>query len=206
MAATAVRVFGRPITQGTRTQRAQAAKNYQNADGKLDQVLQASIHSQKAAVGGATAATVSTTFGRVYNATGDPVTYVTAYDWQGNVVGQYPVNIQNGQWAIFEHVGTRGTNRKGSVAAVVFNIQDCSDSMIAWNNPWKTSTSGNNTAYCEMNDSGYFDDPTVWDAILEKLMSSGTESQASMEGYATKVSIDAGGNTPSYSAIFYLDV
>ncbi|KAJ0478105.1 hypothetical protein HanHA300_Chr13g0496471 [Helianthus annuus] len=61
--------------------------------------------------------------------------------------------------------------------------------VIAWNNPWKTSTSGNNT-----------------DAILEKLMASGTESQASMEGYATKVSIDAGGNTPSYSAIFYLDV
>ncbi|KAF5774858.1 hypothetical protein HanXRQr2_Chr13g0605491 [Helianthus annuus] len=33
--------------------------------------------------------------------------------------------------------------------------------VIAWNNPWKTSTSGNNTAYCEMNDSGYFDDPNV---------------------------------------------
>uniref|UniRef100_A0A251SVA3 Uncharacterized protein n=2 Tax=Helianthus annuus TaxID=4232 RepID=A0A251SVA3_HELAN len=202
MAATAVRVFGRPITQGTRTQRAQAAKNYQNADGKLDQVLQASIHSQKAAAGGANAATVSTTLGRIYNATGDPVTYVTAYDWEGKMIGQYPVNIQNGQWAIFEHVGTRGSNRQGSIGALVYNIQECCDSIIAWNNPWNRK----NTAYCEMNDPGYYDDPTVRDAFLEKLKASGTECQASFEGYATKVSIDAEGNTPTFSAIFYLDI
>lgn len=145
MAATAVRVFGRPITQGTRAQRARAAENNQNADGKLDQVLQATVQSQKTTSGGGYAASVSTTFGRVYNATGDPITYVTAHDWQGKVVGQYPVYIQTGQWAMFEHVGTRGSNRQGSVAALVYNIQDCSDSMIAWNNPWKSSTSGNNT-------------------------------------------------------------
>ena len=204
MATTAVRVFGRPITQGTRAQRAQAAKNAQNADGKLDQVLQVSLQSQKAAAG-RVAATVSTTFGRVYNATGDPVTYVGAHDWQGNVVGQYPVTIENGQWAVFEHVGTRGSNRQGSVAAVVYNIEDCSDAMISWNNPWKTATSGNNTAYCEMNDPGYFDNCN-WDAIYQKLMASGTKSETSMEGYATKVSIDEGSNTPSYSVYFYLDI
>ncbi|KAJ0769560.1 hypothetical protein HanLR1_Chr03g0114121 [Helianthus annuus] len=205
MATTAVRVFGKPIAQGTRTQRAQAAKSYQNADGKLDQVLQVSTQSQKAAAGGANVATVSTTFGRVYNATGDPITYVTAHDWQGHVVGEYPVNIQNGQWAIFEHVGTRGPQCQGSVAAVVYNIQDCCDSMVAWNNPWKTASGGNNTAYCEMNDPGYFDDCS-WCAIRKKLKASGTESQTSMEGYATKVSKDTGSNTPTYSAIFYLDV
>ncbi|KAI7738292.1 hypothetical protein M8C21_024389 [Ambrosia artemisiifolia] len=206
MAATAVRVFGKPITQGTRTQRAQAAKNYQNADGKYDQVTQATIYSQKAAAGGANTATVSTTLGRVYNATGDPLTYVIAHDWQGSVVGQYPMKIQNGQWAIFEHVGTSGANRQGSVAAVVFNIQDCSDSLIAWNNPWKTATSGNNTAYCEMNHMGYYNDSTDWDAIFKKLTASETETQTSLQGYATKVNIEAGNNNPIYTAVFCLDV
>lgn len=205
MAATAVRVFGKPITHGTRTQRALAAKNYQNADGKLDKVLQVSNQSQKlAAAGAGNVATVSTTFGRVYNATGETVTYVTAYDWEGNVSGQYPVNIQNGQWAVFEHVGTRRPDRKGSVAALVYNVEDCCDSMIAWNNPWKKS-GNNNTAYCEMNDPGYFDN-CDWDAIHEKLMGSSTQSQTSLEGYTTKVSIEAGGNTPSFTAYFYLDV
>ncbi|XP_024964417.1 23 kDa jasmonate-induced protein-like [Cynara cardunculus var. scolymus] len=205
MAATAVRVFGKPITHGTRTQRALAAKNYQNADGKLDQVLRVSNQSLKAAAGVGNAATVSTTFGRVYNATGETVTYVTAYDWEGNVSGTYPVNIQNGQWAVFEHAGTRGPNRQGSVGALVYGIKDTSEFMISWNNPWKNSRGNSNTAYCEMNDPGYFEN-CDWDEILEKLMASGTESQTSLEGYSTKVSIEAGGNTPSVTAYFYLDV
>ncbi|KAI3690487.1 hypothetical protein L2E82_48528 [Cichorium intybus] len=205
MAAAAVRVFGNPINHGTRAQRALAAKNNQNADGKLDQALLVLNQQQKAAAAGTNVATVSTTFGRVYNATGGDITYVTSHDWSGNAAGQYPVTIQNGQWAVFQHVGTRGANRQGSVAALVYNIEDFGDSMFAWNNPWKKARGGNNTAYCEMNDPGYFDD-CDWDEIYEKLMASGTESQSAMEGYATKVSIDAGGNTPTYSATFYLDV
>ena len=56
-----------------------------------------------------------------------------------------------------------------------------------------------------MNDTGYFED-CDWDEIHGNLLESGTESETSMEGYATKVSIDEGGNTPSFSATFYLDV
>ena len=205
MAATAVRVFGTPITHGTRAQRALAAKNNQNAGGKLDQVLLLSNQSEKVAVGGGGISTVSTTFGRVYNATGETVTYVTTYDWEGNVSGKYPLSIQNGQWAAFQHVGTRRPGRNGSVAAVVYNFGDSCDSMISWNNPWKTAHGGRNTAYCEMNDPGYFDD-CDWNAIYTKLMESSTESQTSMAGYATKVSIEEGGNTPSFTAMFYLDV
>ncbi|XP_076945111.1 23 kDa jasmonate-induced protein-like [Bidens hawaiensis] len=170
-AATAVRVFGNPITQGTRAQRAQAAQNYQNADGKLDQVLQISSQSQKTATGRGPA-TVSTTFGRLYNATGETITKVTAHDWQGNVVWHYPVHIQNGQWAIFEHVGTSIgpflSLCKGSIAAVVYDIQNCTDAMIAWNNPWKTGFGGMNSAYCEMNYPGYFNN-CDWEAIYKKL-------------------------------------
>ncbi|KAD6453493.1 hypothetical protein E3N88_08198 [Mikania micrantha] len=117
---------------GTRTQRAQAAAKNQNADGKLDQVLQASLHFQKAAVRGGNSGTANTTFGLVYNATGDPITYQTSHDWEGHVAGHYPIIIQNGQWVFFKHVG-KGS--KGSVGAVVYNIQNCTDSMIAWNNP-----------------------------------------------------------------------
>ena len=59
-------------------------------------------------------------------------------------------------------------------------------------------------AYSEINIPGYFTD-VVWDAIYKKLVRSGTESQTSMESYATKVRIDAGGNTPTFTASFYLD-
>ncbi|KAI3691755.1 hypothetical protein L6452_31557 [Arctium lappa] len=198
MAAIAVRVFGNPITHGTRTQRALAAKNNENADGKLDQVLQVLNQSQKlaGAGGGNTAATDSTTFGHLYNATGETLTYVTAYDWEGNASEKYPVNIQNGQWAIFMHVGT---HHQGSVAAVVYNFVDCWDSMISWNNPWKNCEK-KNTTYCEMNNHGCDWD---WDAIHEKLVNSGNYSQSSMGNYSTKVTIEAEGNTPTFTAKFY---
>ncbi|XP_024964418.1 23 kDa jasmonate-induced protein-like [Cynara cardunculus var. scolymus] len=201
MAATAVRVFGKPITHGTRTQRALAAKNNQNADGKLDQALQLSNQFRKVAAGGGNVATVNTTLGMVYNATGETVTYVTSHDWEGNASRGYKVIILNGQWGVFEHDG----NRQGSVGAVVYGIKDCSEFMISWNNPWKNCGGNSNTAYCEMNDPGYFEN-CDWDEIHEKLMASGTESQTSWRGYSTKVSIQAGGNIASVTAFFYLDV
>lgn len=135
MAAAAVLVFGKPITHGTHIQRALAAKNNPNTDGKFDQVLLAIIQQQKAIAGNVT--TKSTTFGRIYNATGYTINFVTAYHWNGNIARKYPVTIHNGQWAVFQHVGTRRPHRQDSVAALVYNIQDCGDSMIAWNNPWK---------------------------------------------------------------------
>ena len=203
MAATAVRVFGTPITHGTRAQRALAAKNNQNAGGKLDQVLLLSNQSQKAAVGGGNVSIFSTTYGKVYNATGETMTYVTDHDWEGNVSGKYPLSIQNGQWAAFQHVGTRRPGRNGSVAAVVYNFGDTCDSMISWNNPVKTAH-GSNTVYCEMNDPGHFDH-CDWNAIYKKLMESSTEDQTSMAGYTTKVSIN-NSNTACFTAKFHLDV
>ncbi|KAI3505690.1 hypothetical protein L1887_27869 [Cichorium endivia] len=203
MAAVEVRVFGNPINHGTRAQRALAAKNNQNADGKLDQVLLVLNQQQKAAAG---RPNENVTFGRIYNATGGDLTYVTSFDWSGKVVGQYPMTILNGQWAVFKHVGFRGSNHNsGSVAAVVYNIEDICESVIAWNNPPKRPGGGNNSAYCEMNEPGYVGDRN-WVEIYQKLIASGTECQASMEGYTTKVSIDAEGNTPTFTALFYLDV
>ncbi|KAD6453491.1 hypothetical protein E3N88_08196 [Mikania micrantha] len=154
MAAVAVHVFGTRITQGTRTQRAQAAAKNQNADGKLDQVLQASLHSQKAAVGGVNSGTY--TFGLLYNATGDPMTYQTSHDWEGHVAGHYPIIIQNGQWA-----------------------------------------------YCEMNEPEYFN-YCDWTVIHNKLKDSGTTSEACMEGFTTKVTINADGNIRCFKAEFNL--
>ncbi|XP_076920212.1 23 kDa jasmonate-induced protein-like [Bidens hawaiensis] len=201
-AATSVRVFGNPITQGTLAQRAQAAQNYQNADGKLDQVLQLSNKSQNAAAGNAQDPDCST-FGMMYNATGVTITKVIAYDWEGSVVWHYPVNIQNGQWAVFRHVGTSGSHPKGSIAAVVYRIQNCTDAMIAWNNPWKTGLGGMNSVYCEMNVPGYFN-TCDWDVIYTKLKNSGAQSLARMEGYGTNVSIEVDGNTPCFNASFCL--
>ncbi|KAL8238805.1 hypothetical protein R6Q59_015372 [Mikania micrantha] len=202
MAAVAVHVFGTPITQGTRTQRAQAAAKNQNADGKLDQVLQASLHSQKAEVGGVNLGPTNTTVVLLYNATGDPMTYQTKHDWHGHVVGHYPIIIQNGQGVFFKHVGT---DSKGSVGAVVYNIQNCTDSMIAWNNP----TNSPNTAYCEMNEPGYYSSwDCDWKVIHNKLMDSGTTSEACMEGFTTKVTIlpHVGCGISGYKAEFNLKV
>ncbi|KAD6453488.1 hypothetical protein E3N88_08193 [Mikania micrantha] len=196
MAAVAVQVFGTPITQGTRTQRAQAAAKNQNADGKLDQVLQAALHSQKAAVGGVNSGTP--TFGLLYNATGDPMTYQTSHDWEGHVDGHYPIIIQNGHWVFFKHVG-KGS--KGSVGAVVYNIQNCTDSMIAWNN----HTNSPNTVYCEMNEPGYYD-YCDWTVIHNKLKDSGTTSEACMKGFTTKVSIHPDGDIRCFKAEFNLKV
>ncbi|KAD6453497.1 hypothetical protein E3N88_08202 [Mikania micrantha] len=185
MAAVAVHVFGTPITQGTPTQRAEAAAKSQNADDKLNEVLQASLHSQKAEVGGVNLGPTSTTVVLLYNATGDTMTYQTKHDWHGHVVGNYPITIHNGQraWVIFKHVGT---DSKGSVGAVVYNIHNCTDSMIAWNNP----PNSQKTAYCEMNEPGYYSSWACdWKVIHNKLMNSGTTSKASMKGFTTKVTI-----------------
>ncbi|KAI3690481.1 hypothetical protein L2E82_48517 [Cichorium intybus] len=155
MAAAAVSVFGKPINHGTRAQRALAAKNNQNADGKLDQALLFLNQQQKAAAG---KGNESTTFGNIYNATGGKITYVTAHDWSGKVVEGYPVTIQNGQRAVFKHVGTGG-----SVGAVVYNIQNIAESLVAWHaTPPTRPGDGTNSAYCEMNDPRGFDDCN-WD-------------------------------------------
>ncbi|CAI9259639.1 unnamed protein product [Lactuca saligna] len=198
---TVVRVFGKPITDGSRAQRAQAALKNMNADGKSDQATQFTNELKKT-----TPATVSTTIGWVYNATGDEVKYVGEKNWSGSVVEKFPVSIMNGQWAVFQHVGTKGKDRQGSVAAVVYGIEDFADMMVAWNNPWKTATGGsNNSAYCEMNGPGYFGDSYDWDAAKQKLLNSKTETTTTMSGYGTKVSIKAGGNAPIYTAIFYIE-
>ncbi|KAD6453494.1 hypothetical protein E3N88_08199 [Mikania micrantha] len=184
MAAVAVHVFGTPITQGTPTQRAEAAAKSQNADDKLNEVLQASLHSQKAEVGRVNLGRTNTTVVLLYNVTGETMTYQTKHEWHGHV-GNYPITIHPGQgvWVIFKH---NGTDSKGSVGAVVFNIDNCIDSMIAWNN----ATNSQNTAYCEMNEPGYYSSwPCDWKVIHNKLMDSGTTSEASMKGFTTKVTI-----------------
>ncbi|KAD6453496.1 hypothetical protein E3N88_08201 [Mikania micrantha] len=145
----------------TNHQRAEAAAKSQNADDKLNEVLQASLHSQKAEVGGVNLGPTNTTVVLLYNATGDTMTYQTKHDWHGHVVGNYPITIHNGQraWVIFKHVGT---DSKGSVGA----------------------------AYCEMNEPGYYSSWACdWKVIHNKLMNSGTTSEASMKGFTTKVTI-----------------
>ncbi|KAD6453498.1 hypothetical protein E3N88_08203 [Mikania micrantha] len=194
MAAVAVHVFGTPITQGTPTQRAEAAAKSQNADDKLNEVLQASLHSQKAEVGGVNLG--FTTVVLLCNATGETMTYQTKHEWHGHV-GNFPITIQNGQgvWVIFKHVGT---DSKGSVGAVVYNIDNCTDSMIAWNNP----PNSQKTAYCEMNEPGHV---YQWAEIYKKLMDSGTSYEACLNGFKTKVTIHpSGGGFSVYKAEFSL--
>ncbi|KAH7511258.1 hypothetical protein FEM48_ZijujUnG0030100 [Ziziphus jujuba var. spinosa] len=76
----------------------------------------------------------------LYNATGDPIRYVTHYDWGNGHPGPtpYPMEIANGQWAAFVHVPL-SRDKPYATGAIVYGGKDprgvdC-DWMVSWDNP-----------------------------------------------------------------------
>lgn len=146
----AVSVFGNPITNSTlegtpefagkkdiqKIDRARAALNLKNSDGKQDSCLKhlEKLKEKLGIIDGVA------TLCCVYNATGETVKFVTHHDWVGqNEVPPYPAEIENGQWAVFVHVRNIQVIPGGSVGAIVYRSKnpfgvDC-DWMMAWNNP-----------------------------------------------------------------------
>ncbi|KAH7511395.1 hypothetical protein FEM48_ZijujUnG0018300 [Ziziphus jujuba var. spinosa] len=141
-------LFGNPITNSTleglpdyvdkknieRKDRARVALNMKNAEEKsvrAGQYLQNMKEQCNGDLGG--------TLCLLYNATGDPIRYVTNKDFYEGHVGPtpYPIEIANGQWAAFLHV-PKSTKSPYSVGAIVYRGKDprgvdC-DWMVSWDN------------------------------------------------------------------------
>ncbi|XVE81046.1 hypothetical protein DITRI_Ditri15bG0031700 [Diplodiscus trichospermus] len=137
-------VFGKPITEEVllkipeyankaRKERAEVAKKWKQKDGKYEEALKY-VRGLKEKWG-----TGVSTLCLVYNATGEPLNFVTSHDWYGHIYETYPQVIENGQWGGFLHVKTAGPP-SGSEAAVVYRGKNKdgkgADWMLAWDNPW----------------------------------------------------------------------
>ncbi|KAH7510888.1 hypothetical protein FEM48_ZijujUnG0074400 [Ziziphus jujuba var. spinosa] len=108
-------LFGNPITNSTlkglpdyafennieSKDRARVALNMKNAEEKSMRAVQY-LQDMKEQCDGDLGGTLCL----LYNATGNPIRYVTHYDWGNGHPGPtpYPMEIANGQWAAFLHV------------------------------------------------------------------------------------------------------
>ncbi|XP_015901068.3 23 kDa jasmonate-induced protein [Ziziphus jujuba] len=178
-------LFGNPITNSTleglpdyvdkknieRKDRARVALNMKNAEEKsvrAGQYLQNMKEQCNGDLGG--------TLCLLYNATGDPIRYVTNKDFYEGHVGPtpYPIEIANGQWAAFLHV-PKSTKSPYSVGAIVYRGKDprgvdC-DWMVSWDNATDKETY-RTKVYSEVREKDYFFS-CDWEAIYKKTQVSG---------------------------------
>ncbi|KAK8488584.1 hypothetical protein V6N13_027536 [Hibiscus sabdariffa] len=177
-------VFGEPITgevlmtvseyaNKARMDRSVVSMHWINRDRKKDNVTEY-VRSSKAEWG-----TGVSTLCRVYNGTGECLTFHRSHDWLGHISETYPSVIENGQWGGFLHAKPTG-EAKGSEAAVVYrgknkNGED-TDWMLCWDNPWNR-LQYDNKAYAEINKAGYFDN-IDWTTIESSMEGGGRQHTA----------------------------
>ncbi|GKA77615.1 hypothetical protein Tco_0784076 [Tanacetum coccineum] len=112
----ATNVFGKPVTEGTRLERAATARKDPNADNKRDEAI-AYVRDQKAKSGNGVS-----TLCIFFNATGETLYYDQEHSWYGRVWDLYPMEVQNGQWGAFLHVKNASTT-SGSMAFVTYRVE-----------------------------------------------------------------------------------
>ncbi|XP_020262645.1 23 kDa jasmonate-induced protein-like [Asparagus officinalis] len=129
----------------------------------------------------------------VYNATGDPITFISTHDWHGHLwEAPIPQYLANGQWGAFLHVHpTLGIT--GSSAAVVYrgknDAGEDQDFMLSWMNPYWP---GYCKAYTMVREAGYFT-KNRWGQLQDK--TNDAELQWSDECNGCKSSVSIGNNT-----------
>nr|XP_048326523.1 23 kDa jasmonate-induced protein-like [Ziziphus jujuba var. spinosa] len=97
------------------------------------------------------------TLGTIYNATGDTLTYFKHHDLVGHVQGpQYPIQIQNGQWAAFLHVGSHAT--------VLYSGRNNEGAEAAWLHAWynKTDEPTRRYVFTEIQSPHHYDPSDIW--------------------------------------------
>ncbi|GMI79540.1 hypothetical protein HRI_001623300 [Hibiscus trionum] len=202
-------VFGEPITQEVlmtipeyankvRMDRSVVSTQWIDKDGKEDDVTEY-VRSLKEEWG-----TGVSTLCRVYNGTGERLTFHLSHDWLGHIYKTYPPVIENGQWGGFLHVKPTGA-AEGSEAAVVYrgknkNGEDA-DWMLCWDNPWNRIPY-DNKAYAEINRAGYFDN-IDWKTIEDSMEGGGRQHTAKWEGCVAEVQTESD-TSPIYEAKLYL--
>ncbi|KAF5812565.1 putative cytolysin/lectin [Helianthus annuus] len=219
----ATNVFGKAVTEGTRTERALEALNNPNVDGKHDEAL-AYVRRLKANWGNGVS-----TLGIFYNATGETLTFTQENSSYGQIEGPYPTRVQNGQWGAFFHT-KKHVVASGSVGFVVYRVR-VNDTivynpLIAWSVPWSqvsynnqvtissfvhltsfVNTQFNNLnlhiccvqAYCDVFDEGKVDSP---EKIYQKMEDVDSRQHVSIKlGMMVTSQIETG-TSPVYEAEF----
>ncbi|XP_072973032.1 23 kDa jasmonate-induced protein-like [Typha angustifolia] len=194
----AYNVFGTPITTKTlermseyigktitRKDRAKVALDMKNAESK-DVNARQFVEQLKERYGNGVA-----TLCVIYNATGDPLTYITSHDYFGHIWhSPYPYKIENGQWGAFLHGKVAGAT-SGSNATVVYRGMNQAgnhcDWMLAWDNPWNRIIYSCK-AYTEIREPNHFDS-TVWGVISDKMERSSIHCEDVWNGCWSGVSI-----------------
>ncbi|GJX52907.1 hypothetical protein Tco_0281276 [Tanacetum coccineum] len=144
-------VFGKPVTEGTRLERAASARKDPNADYKRDEAI-AYVRKQKSDSGNGVS-----TLCIFYNATGETLYYDQEHSWYGRVWDLYPMEVQNGQWGAFLHV-KRVAEATGSMAYVIYRVEANNNAgfcscLIGWETPWNR-LSLDTHAFCDVYDDG----------------------------------------------------
>nr|XP_043639346.1 23 kDa jasmonate-induced protein-like [Erigeron canadensis] len=189
-------VFGKPVTGGTRLERARKANEDPNADGKRDEAVKY-VKKQKENFGSGVS-----TLSIFYNATGETLFYAEDDSKYGKIYDSYPARVQNGQWGAFLHI-KNPVVASGSEAFVVyrgrFNDTDYCKQLIAWDVPWDQLT-GYNHAYCEIND----DNSEIDKNKVYKNMEAGGRQHSIMKSGIFLTSYIDEGSSPMYEAQFIL--
>ncbi|XP_022723014.1 23 kDa jasmonate-induced protein-like [Durio zibethinus] len=208
--ALATDVFGEPVTENVvmgipeyanraRQIRADVARRWKERDDKYEKAL-GYVKALKSQWG-----TGVSTLCLVYNATGEPLTFVTSHDWFGHIYQTYPRVIANGQWGGFLHVKTAGA-ASGSEAAVVYRGKNkdgrATDWLLAWDNPWRRIDL-DNQAYAEIHAAGYFE-RVDWGAIAKCLEGATSQHYAAWEGCIAYVKTESD-TSPLYEAVLSLE-
>ncbi|KAI3742541.1 hypothetical protein L1987_60226 [Smallanthus sonchifolius] len=187
-------VFGKPVTEGTRMQRAQQALNNPNEGGKRGEAL-AYVRQLKQNWG-----TGVSTLGIFYNATGESMVFTQENSSYGHIYDLYPTRVQNGQWGAFLHVKTTAA-ASGSVGFVVYRVMvddtEFCNQLISWSNPW--SGTYNNQAYCDIFNDGKVDAPSE---VYQKMEAIDSRQHAVIKnGLLITTKIEEG-TSPLYEAEF----
>ncbi|GJU96319.1 hypothetical protein Tco_1321075 [Tanacetum coccineum] len=191
-------VFGKPVTEGTRLERAATAQKNPNADNKRDEAI-AYVRNQKEKFGNGVS-----TLCIIYNATGETLYYDQEHSWYGRVWDLYPMEVQNGQWGAFLHV-KNASAASGSMAYVTYRVEAnnnagfCS-SLISWETPWN-QVSLNTHAFCDVYDDGKSDDN---DKIYNNLNGSARQVAIRKKGLWMTATIESD-TSPLFEAHFNLD-
>ncbi|ONK81213.1 uncharacterized protein A4U43_C01F26580 [Asparagus officinalis] len=144
----------------------------------------------------------------VYNATGDPLEYVTHHNWSGDLQGStvYPEKIANGQWATFIHASSTVAIGTSSSGAVVYRGKNKAgadgDWMFSWNHTF--STLNGHTAYTEIREAGHFQGKELWEKLEQLTLGSKAESSDDRNGLLAKVYIQSDA-VAIYRAVLFLE-
>ncbi|KAJ0447696.1 hypothetical protein HanRHA438_Chr17g0815091 [Helianthus annuus] len=186
-------VFGKPITEGTRMERAIEALNNPDAGGKRGEALEY-VRKQKEL-----SRKEVSTLCMFYNATGETLAYDDGDSRDGSkVYGTYPDRVRNGQWGAFLHVGTTGRSSGFVVYRVKNNDTDYCSQLLGWENPGGGCHNSNNHAHCNIFKDGVVDPA---DEVYKRMELSSRQDKARKLEMHTKASIEEG-ISPVYEAKF----